>query len=222
MKTVNKTSKILGAAFLIQAVSSLCSGLIWKLGLIVPGNTNESMVHIVNNLWLMRIYILGEMITAVGVIFLGAALFVTLRKQNELMALVALGCYILEGALLAASQMTAFSLLRISQEYVASGHPAYLQAMGSLALEDRNTGMMLQMWSFCLGAILFYYLLYKSGIVSRVFSLWGLLTVFPCLFGTLFLVFGLQVPFFIYLPYAPFEFVIGVWFLVKGIKDGPL
>ena len=218
MNTIKNTSRVLGAAFLLQAVTSLISGLIMKLALTVPGNIIESMINIANNAWLMRVNILGEIITAAGIIFLGAILFITLRKQNEKIALVALGLYILEAALLAASRIAAFSLLRISQEYVTAGHPAYLQAIGNLAFETMNFGYTLLMLAFCLGGILFYYLLDKSRIVPRVLSLWGLIAVFPCLIATLFVIFGYEVPFFVYLPYVPFEFVIGVWILVKGIK----
>lgn len=192
--------------------------MIPKLALIVPGNINESMIKIANNAWLMRTNILGEMITTAGIIFLGAVLFVTLRKQNEKIALIALGFYILEGALLAASRIPAFSLLRISQEYATAGHLVNLLMMGNLAFESMNFGYTLLMLPFCFGAILFYYLLYKSDIIPRVLSLWGLLSVLPCLIATLFSIFGHQVPFFVYLPYVPFEFVVGVWILVKGIK----
>jgi hypothetical protein len=219
LNTVNNTSKVLGAAFLLQAVTSLTSGLILKQALTVPGNISETMIKIANNTWLMRANILGEMITAVGIIFLGAVLFVVLRKQNEKMALTGLGFYILEAVLLAVSRMEAFSLLRISQEYVAAGNPVYLQTMGQVAFESMNFGYTLLMLAFCPGGILFYYLLYKSGVVPRALSLWGLITVFPCLIGTLFAVFGYEVPFFVYLPYVPFEFAIGVWILVKGIRD---
>lgn len=125
MNTVNRTSRILGVAFLLQAITSLVSGLIMKLALTVPGNISETMIKIANNAWLMRVNILGEIITALGIIFLGAVLFVVLRKQNEKMALTGLGFYILEAVLLAVSRMDAFSLLRISQEYVAAGNPAY-------------------------------------------------------------------------------------------------
>jgi hypothetical protein len=218
MNTVNNTSRVLGVAFLLQAVTSLISGLILKQALTVPGNISETMIKIANNAWLMRATILGEITTAVGIIFLGAVLFIILRKQNEKIALVALGFYILEAALLAASRISAFSLLRISQEYVAAGNPVYLQTMGQVAFESMNFGYTLLMLAFCPGGILFYYLLYKSGVVPRALSLWGLITVFPCLIGTLSAVFGYQVPFFVYLPYVPFEFVIGVWILVKGIK----
>jgi len=36
---------------------------------------------------------------------------------------------------------------------------------------------------------------------------------------TLFAICGHEVPFVVYLPYVPFEFVIGVWILVKGINE---
>ena len=214
----NNTSRILGVAFLLQAVTSLISGLILKLVLTVPGDISETMIKIANNTWLMRVNIFGETITAVGIIFLGAILFITLRKQNEKIALVALGLYILEAALLAASGIEAFSLLRISQEYVTVGHPAYLQTIGNLAFESTKFEYQLAMLAFCFGGILFYYLLDKSRIVPRVLSLWGLITVFPVLIATLLTIFGYEVPFFVYFPYVPFEFVIGVWILVKGIK----
>jgi len=219
MNTVNKTSRILGAAFLLQAVSSLVSNAFLMDPLIVPGNIIGTMTNIANNAMQVRAGILGDMVTAFGIIFLGAILFVTLRKQNEKMALVALGFYILEAVLLAVSRLLTFSLLRISQESVIAGHPAYLQSLGNLTFETMHFGFSaLAMLAFCLGAILFYYLLDKSRIVPRVLSLWGLITVFPCLVATLSTIFSYQVPFFVYLPYAPFEFVIGVWILVKGIK----
>jgi hypothetical protein len=219
MYTINKTSRVLGAAFLLQAITSLTSGMILKLALTVPGNISETMIKIANNAWLMSVNILGEMITALGIIFLGAILFLTLRKQNEKMALVALGFYILEAALLAVSRISAFSLLSISQAYVTAGYPVFLQAMGNLAFESMDFGYTLLMLAFCPGGILFYYLLYKSAIVPRALSLWGLITIFPMLVGTLTAIFGYKLPFAVYLPYVPFEFVIGIWILVKGIPE---
>lgn len=75
------------------------------------------------------------------------------------------------------------------------------------------------MLAFCPGGILFYYLLYKSGVVPRALSLWGLIAVFPGLIGTLLVVFGYEAPAFLYILYMPFELVIGLWILVKGIHE---
>ena len=107
--------------------------MILKVALIVPGNISESRPRIANHAGLMRANIFGEMATAVGVIFLGAIPFLTLRKQNESMALVGLGSYMLEAALLAASRIAGLSLLQVSQEYVAAGRPADLLAVGHIA-----------------------------------------------------------------------------------------
>jgi hypothetical protein len=221
MNTVNNTSKALGAAFLLQAVTSLVSNACLLDPLIVPGNIVGSMTNIANNAMQVRAGILGDMVTASGIIFLGAMLYLILRKQNEKMALVAFGLYILEALLLAVSRLLTFSLLRVSQESVIAGHPVYLQSLGNLAFETMHYGFgALAMLAFCFGAILFYFLLDKSRIVPRVLSLWGLITVFPCLIATLFILFGYQVPFFVFLPYVPFEFFIGPWILVKGLSIG--
>jgi len=187
----------------------------------VPGTISETMIRIAHHPGLMRANILGEMLTAVGVILLGALLFVTLRKQNETAALVAPGFYVLEVALLSASRIAAFSLLRVSEEYAKAGHPADLQTMGNLALASMDFGYALLMLPFCLGAILFYYLFYKSRMIPRVLSVWGLAAVALALVGTLLALSGYEVPFIIYLSYLPFEFTVGVWILVRRLNSAP-
>ena len=217
MSSVIGTSRLLGPAFLLQAIASLLAGVILNAVLIVPGNTVESMVSIANNAWLMKASILGDTVTAVGIVFLGAALFVTLRERRQTVSLVALGLYVLEAAMLAASRLSAFALLNSSQAYVATGQPAYLQAMGSQALDTMTFGYTLALLPFGVGAVLFYYLLYECRTVPRALSLWGLLAVALTLPGTLLSIFGYGAS-VLYYPYAPFEFVIGIWIAVKGAK----
>jgi uncharacterized membrane protein HdeD (DUF308 family) len=50
-------------------------------------------------------------------------------------------------------------------------------------------------------------------------SLWGLVTVFPMLVGTILLIFGAEAPIFLYVAYVPFEFVVGTWILIKGVNE---
>jgi hypothetical protein len=220
MNSTDKISRVLGIAFLLQFVTSFSSGAFLKSAWFVVGNMSETLVRIANNPLLMRFNILLDVLTALGVTFLGAILFLTLRKQNERIALTALGFYLLEVALLAVSRIEAFSLLRISQEYVTTGKSAYLLTLGKIAYESMDfVGNTLHMLAFCLGAILFYFLLYKSRVVPQWMSLWGLIAVFPMLIGTVTQIFRYTIPFIFYVPYVPFELVIGIWILVKGIKD---
>ncbi len=220
MNVNQKTSRILGLAFLLQFVTSFSSGVFLKSAWFVPEDTSATMLKIAANPGLLRANIFLDMLTALGVTFLGAVLFVTLRKQNEKIALTALGFYILEVALLAVSRMDAFALLRFSQEFAAAGQPADLLLMGQVAYEAMEfAGGTLHMLAFCLGASLFYFLLDKAQMVPRWLSLWGLVTTFPMLVGTVAQIFGYTIPFVFYVPYVPFELVIGLWILIKGIPN---
>ena len=217
MSSERKLSAALGTAFLFQATTSLISGMI-PMSLIVPGNVGQSMINIAGHAGLMRANFLGDLITAVGVIALGVLLFVVLRKHGEIFALIALGCYMLEVALGAVSKIPAFALLRISQDYASKGRPEDLQTLGNLALETMNFGFGLLMLPFCIGAILFYYLLYKSHMIPRVLSVWGLISVLVVLVATVLVIAGYKVPFLVYVPYVPFEWVVGAWILIAGFK----
>ena len=89
MNVENKISRVLGAAFLFQFITSISSGVILEPAWNVPGDIGASMIKIAENPGLLRTHIFVDMLTALGVIFLGVILYLTLRKQNEKMALVA-------------------------------------------------------------------------------------------------------------------------------------
>lgn len=221
MNIDKKDLKWLGAAFVFQFFTSLISGLI--PGKVLPGNSlpangfvDLDLANIANHAALIRTSIFGQLITAIGIIFLGVMLYIVLKQVSEKIALFALGLYILEAALLAASMFWAFHLLGISNAFVASGDSAYLQAMGNLSFQTMGFGMTLALVPFCLGGILFYYLIYLSKIVPRWLAIWGLIGAGIVLVATLFTIFGVAVPVAVYVPYVPFELVIGVWILVKG------
>ena len=214
-------SRVLGLAFVMQFVTSFSSGVFLKSAWFVPEDMSATMLGIASNPVLLRANIFLDMLTALGVIFLGAVLFVTLRAQNEKIALTALGFYILEAALLAVSRIEAFALLLYSQEY-AAGQSGDLLLMGQVAYEAMEfAGGTLHMLAFCLGALLFYVLLDRSRIVPRWMSLWGLITMLPLLTGTITQVYGYTIPFYFYVPYVPFELVIGVWVLIRGVPTRP-
>lgn len=220
MNTKNETSRILGIAFLFQFVTSFVSGIWIKPTWYFPGDIHSTMQKVAENPRLLQANILMDMLTALGVILLGAVLYITLRRQNEIIALTAMGFYILEGAILASSRIASFELLHFSQEYASLGQPKYILTLGNLALESMNyADDILLMLAFCVGGIMFYTLLNKSALIPAWLSLWGLLSIIPLLIGTLAAFFNIELPYILYLPYLPFEFVIGIWILIKGLPE---
>ena len=219
MNSDRNTPRLLGAAFLLQAIASLISTFLLT-PLIVPGNIIASMTNVAGNALRMRASIVCEMIAVIGIVMLGALLFVVLQNQNGKIALVALGLYVLTAAIIAASRMASFALLRTSQESVIAAHPIYLQTLANLFYEIQEFGYFLHMLPYTLGATMFYYLFYKSGYLPRVLSLWGLVAAPLAFVGSLFDHLGASVPMIVFLPTLPFDFAIGLWLMIKGVRDG--
>ncbi|MBI9046060.1 MAG: DUF4386 domain-containing protein [Anaerolineaceae bacterium] len=219
MNPIKKISGFLGAAFLLQAIASVISGPILLDPLIVSGNINKSMTNIVNNALRIRVSIVGEMIAVIGIVVLGFLLYSTLKNQNGNTALVALGLYLITAAIIAVSRIAVFSLLRISQESVTAGHPAYLQSLGKLFYKLQDFGYFLHMLPYTFGATLFYFLFYKSGFLPRALIILGLIAASLAFIGSLFDHLSFVVPMFIFLPNLPFDLGIGVWLMVKGINE---
>jgi uncharacterized protein DUF4386 len=214
------TPRILGAAFLFQAVASAVAGLVLLRPLIVSGNIVDTMINMSNHALQVRAGIMVEMITVTALVVLSVLFYITLKQQNRKMALVALGLRIVEVALLAVSRVATFSLLRTGQASVIEGHPTYLQTLGNLAYDTQEIAYSLNMVFFTLGGTLFYYLLFKSGFVPRALSLFGLIAAPLAFIGTVADLFGCAVPLFVFIPNLPFELAIGIWLMVKGIRDG--
>ena len=73
---------------------------------------------------------------------------------------------------------------------------------------------------YTIGGILFYYLFLKSKYVPTVLPLWGIIVASLGFIGELFVLFDYNVPMYVFLPILPFELAIGLWLMVKGIRDG--
>ena len=212
------TPRLVGIAFLLQAVASAVVGLVLLNPLIVPGNIVDTMINFSGSVLQVRAGIVGEMVTVIALVLLSALLYVTLQKHGSKIALVALGLRLTEVALLAVSRVSTFALLRTSQAFVVEGRPIYLKTLGELFYETQSFTYSLNMVFFTLGATLFYYLIYKSRSVPRALALVGLIAAPLAFVGTVIDLLGYSVPLIVFLPNLPFELAIGLWLVIKGMR----
>jgi len=136
---------------------------------LVTVSTNESQV-------ITGMYI--ELIWALAVVSIPIVLFPILKKYNESLALGFYSFRLIEALSTIAHSLILLTLLSLSQEFVAAGAPdaSYFQALGALLLAARewvfNIGSGL-IWS--LSALVLNYILYRSKLVPRWLSAWGLI-----------------------------------------------
>jgi hypothetical protein len=127
----------------------------------------------------------------------------------------------MEATVLVVSRIPVFVLLFLSQEADAAADPASVQTLARVLYESWNFAYALDMVPFALGATLFYYLFFKSRLIPRWLSIWGLIAALAALVGIVFVLFGFTVPIIVFLPNLPFELTIGVWLLVWRTMESP-
>jgi len=126
--------------------------------------------------------------------------------------------------------VTPLSLLAMSQEYAKAGalDAQYFQAAGALSIAQRaSMNELLIPVFFCLGALLFYSLLYKTKLIPRFVSVWGFVSVIMVLFMNIFVLFQTEslstgVLMTLALPMILNEIFLGVWLIIKGFNSSAI
>ena len=218
-----RTPRYLGAAFVFQFATSLTAGMLSKS--ILAGSITEVLMNISSNLGQMRATIVLELLTSAGIIVMTSLLYVVLRDQNRAVALVALGLWMAEAVMLAVKTLGLYALVALSAGHVDAGSPAdsSYETLGSLSLGVSQHAGDIGMLFFCLGALLWYPMLFQSRIGPRLLSLWGLVAVPLVMVATVLLVWdqSLDPSFALYALYVPFELVLGLWLLIEGATVAP-
>jgi len=111
--------------------------------------------------------ILLEFICAPAIVLIPIVLFPILKKYNESIALGYVGFRLLEGILFIFMVINSLSQISLSQEYLNSGagEVSYFQTLGNSIQAQNAWATLIYIIVFTLGALMFYYLLYKSKII---------------------------------------------------------
>jgi hypothetical protein len=222
------TPRLLGIMFILVVVIAILSviplsSLNYTIGE-SSDDISESMIDFADNPTNVRMSIAGFLMEAVAIVLLTVLLFEVLKNQNIIIARWAFGLWILEAVFLAIRQIFSFSFLTTSQDFVNAGAPdaSHFQTLGSIYYELMNFSYDVQMVFYCVGGFLFYYLFFRSNFVPKVLALFGIIAVSLGFIGELLVIFGNDVPLYVFLPILPFELAIGVWLIVKGINSSEI
>ena len=225
MNTYRSNSIIAGVLYIIGTVAGILS-----LALSAPVRDAQNvLISVAANANEVRIAALFVMLMGLSLAMVPIVLYPVLRRFNEVLAL---GYVVFRGALETVTYfVTAIGwllLLALSQLYVQTGAPAAssFQASGALLLKAGElsslTGIV-----FCLGALMFYAVLYQSRLVPRWISVWGLAALIPYLAAEFLALFALLDPLsaiggLLHIPLAVQEMVLAVWLIVKGFSPAAI
>ena len=224
MDSNRKTAIIVGVLFLIAFVFDLLAMAVYEPVLNAP----DYLVNAYPNKTTIIIGILFEFFAATAIVLIPIVLFPILKQHNERMALGYVGFRFLEGILFIFSIINSLSIISLSQEYINAGasEASYFQTIGNSIHAQNHWSTLIYIIVFTIGALMFYSVLYKSKLLPRFISVWGLIAAALLLAGALLGLFDLiptsKIMIILGPPVALNEITLSVWLFAKGFNSSAI
>jgi hypothetical protein len=221
MNTHRKTAIVVGALFLL--------GLAGAFGTIVRPilDSPSYLFKIFENQNQVMAGALIQIVMAFACAGIAIGLYPILRKHNRSLALGAVGFRIIENVLQIVAALGLLSLLTLSQDFVKADALAAsaIQTTGDLVLAVRYwVSLVLSQFGFVLGALMYYYIFYRSKLIPRWLSGWGIIAIILHLTSVFLTMFFQIDPFsgsptlLLSIPIGLQELTLAIWLIVKGFN----
>ena len=220
MNAHRRTAAIVGGLYIIGTVAGVLSMLVMGGRLDAP----DYLTAIAADPNPVKLAALLVLVMGLALAMVPVMMFPILKKQNEALAVgyvVFRGA--LETALYIAGALSWLLLLIVARQYSGSSHSADSQVsiLGDLLLEAGDPITAVRDIVFSLGALAFYYLLYKAKLIPRWLSGWGIAGTIGYLAAGVIAVFSTELVILL-LPLALQEMVMAVWLIAKGFNTSAI
>ena len=218
-----KTARVVGVLFITATVTYMLGS-----GFLEPIlNAPDYLVNVSANENQVLIGMLLELVNCVAVVGIPVMLFPILKKHNEALALGYVVFRIIESVILIVGSISLLSLLSLSQEFVKAGAPdaSHFLTLGTSLLAARDWTILLGVnIVFPLDALILNYILYRSKLIPRWLSGWGLIgaTLLLARGASLLAIFDFNQFILLALPIWVQEMVFAVWLIVKGFNSSAI
>jgi hypothetical protein len=120
-------------------------------------------------------------------------------------------------------------MITLSQQFVKAGAPdsSFFQTLGVLLYAGNRWLNLVNLLAFSTGALFHYIIFYRTKLVPRWISVWGLVAAILGILSCVLVLVGLIAPFsteqvLLAVPMLPQEIVLAIWLIVKGFNPSVL
>jgi len=151
------------------------------------------------------------------------AMYPVLKEWNAGLALGSVIFRTIEAAFYMVGVVSLLSLLTLGQQFGTAGASdrTSLQAIGNLLVSVHDHAALVAVFAFCVGAFMYYYLLFQSRLIPRWLSGFGVVAIILMNTACVLALFsGNRITSYIPLaaPIGVQEMVLGIWLIVKGFN----
>jgi Domain of unknown function (DUF4386) len=224
MNSYRNMARIAGILFFIGTVTGLFNSFTEPIV-----NAPNYLTSIAANSTQVFIGVLLTFIAAAVSSCLAISLYPVLKKYHEALALAAVGFRLMEAVFYIVNIIGILSLVTLSQDFVRAGAPATsaYQIVATVIQAARSwAGFTFGVGAFSLGALMYYIVFYRSRLIPRWLSGWGLIAATLSLTAAFLVMFGLK-------PLSPLMTVLVVpiffqeialegWLIFKGFNPSAI
>jgi Domain of unknown function (DUF4386) len=213
------TARLVAALLLTATVASLVSTALLNSIL----NSSRYLMEIASHQDRVVLGTFFELIAAFASAGIAISLYPVLRPRGEGLALGAVGFRVIEGALYVVSALAVLLLLRLGQDVGVAGRAPGSQMTGALLRTLRDQSGLTGVMAFCAGASMYYYVLYRSILIPRWLSGWGLAGTALALVAATLVLFRATgymstTQVVLSIPIGVNELVLAGWLIVRGFS----
>ena len=218
---LRNTARIVGILFIIATAAPLLS--VAFVPAIFGPESIDNVVLLADNETSTRLGILLEFTMAVAVASIPIVMYPILKRLNQSMALGYVAGRLVEGMMFTIGAICMLALLSLSKGVVQTfAADAIWNQLCLTLLSIRSAESIFANFSFSLGSLMFYYMLYKAKLIPRWLAGWSLIGAVLFLSSAFLVMFGLDSGSSLYVglnaPGGLGEMVFALWLIIKGFN----
>jgi hypothetical protein len=170
--------------------------------------------------------VLGAVLLFVGAAAaagIAIAMYPVMRGHGEALAIGSVGFRLIEGTFYLGSVVCLLILVAMGEQAMSSDSPAAFAVPVTLVLAAREALGQVGVLAFAVGATLYYSLFYRSRLVPRWLSAWGLVALASLVVSVVLVISGVAEPMsqlqvLLAAPIGVQEMVLAGWLIAKGFR----
>lgn len=214
-------SRIAGISYIFVILLAVLKLALVESQIIVPEDALLTTQQIVASEGLFRIGMGMELLMYLGVALLSVSLFVVTKSVNRNLSLLGIGMRLGE-AVIGGLMILLWGLVPLFLIEGESDLSEVAKLVG-VFVSLREAGLSMLMTFMGIGGTVFLYLFYRARLVPRWMAVWGMWTYVSTFFYSFAAILFGELPemlaMLVFAPGTIFEFVFGIWLLVKGVKE---
>jgi len=172
-----------------------------------------------------------SVVLGAALLFVGAAaaagiaiaMYPVMRGHGEALALGSVGFRLIEGTFYLGIVVCLLILVAMGEQAVSNGGPVAFAVPATLVLAAREALGQVGVLAFALGATMYYWLFYRSRLVPRWLSAWGLVAIASLVVSVVLVTSGVAEPMsqpqvLLAAPIFVQEMVLAGWLIARGVR----